>query len=147
MVIINISDLQLIVALSPILEKLSGSKELSCHAGHQKVGRCCTTGESGESQVMKYASEGMHGGFWNPEQMTPEVQNKNASGPTKKNWCPPKKDFYILCFLRLNTSAIFRTCNFRLTGGVGHLSGNLAHQLLIEVKLSINALPLHGEQK
>ena len=29
-----------------MLEKISGSKRLSCNAGHQEFGRCCTRGES-----------------------------------------------------------------------------------------------------
>ena len=151
-----------------LLEKVSESKRLSCHACHQEVSGCegihpqgsysgwkawkmgrrfPVREKSGNFVVWK---SGNHAPcFWYLEQMSSEVQNKDVSFSTKSTDVPQniKKFLYFVFFPHFNISAIFRTCNFRLTGGVRFLSGNLVHQLLIEVKLSINVLLLHDAQK
>ena len=67
----------------------------SCHADHQEVSRCHTRGASEESIPCRLQCMQMREPpwLWNPEQISPEVQNRGISRPTKKDWCHPK----ILC--------------------------------------------------
>ena len=53
------------------------TKHLGSHAGHQEVSSCHTRGESEESIV--HGDEACDLG-----QMSPEVQNRNISGPRKR---------------------------------------------------------------
>ena len=71
------------ITLSVRSELIRGSKRLDCHADLFSVSRCRTRGESEESVVCRRGStQGRDSPWlWNPEQMSPEVQNRGMSGP------------------------------------------------------------------
>ena len=65
-----------------MLEKIIGSKRLSCNAGHQEFGRCCTRGESeGWDQ-----RQGIHPGF---EIQGKHHQRSKTERPHNKDLCSP----------------------------------------------------------
>ena len=64
-------------------------RRLSCHAGCQEVSRCCTRGESqGMCNVTHMPRLSLNKAeptlALNPEETSPEVQNRGISGPTKR---------------------------------------------------------------
>ena len=62
-----------------------GSKRLGCHADFYTVSRSCTRGESEESIVHRWGSMQARDPpwLWNPEQTSPEVQNRVSLAPRK----------------------------------------------------------------
>ena len=63
-------------------------------------------------QVTKHASEGIHPGFGNPGQISPEGQNRGMSGPKKglvssKNVF--KKKIFSICKLSIIVTALFNS--------------------------------------
>ena len=60
-------------------------KGSGCHADPYTVSRCHTRGES-EDNSGKKAHKRDPPWLWNPVQMSPEVQNRGISGPTKRTY-------------------------------------------------------------
>ena len=62
-------------------------------AGRQEVGMCSTRGGS-EGMYITFASamriRQSPLWLWNPEETSPEIQNRGISGPPKGHVCPPK---------------------------------------------------------
>ena len=67
-----------------------GSKKLRCNTGNQELSRCCTRGESKDSNTRRKGSTQLRPYVWNLLLMQTEVQNRSIRGPTKKDWCSPK---------------------------------------------------------